>query len=58
MTTTVKIGAHLGDDHEVLVDVREGGRIIETFTLQDGESADRYVYDDRTVTVREVAKLP
>lgn len=55
MTTTVKIEASCGSDTEVFVTVAdpiEG----ETFTLQDGESATRYIYDDREITVMERPK--
>jgi len=56
MTTTVKIEAHLSSDKEVLVDITDDGNPAETFALQDGESAERYVYDGREITVKEVEK--
>lgn len=55
MTTTVKIEASCAQGTEVFVsiaDPTEG----ETFTLQDGESATRYIYDDREITVMERPK--
>ena len=56
MTTTVTIAAHLSYEKEVGVTVREGDAIFEQFTLQDGESESRVVFDDRTITVSEVMK--
>lgn len=56
MTTIVRIGAHLASQKEVVIKVIEGGNIVEEFTLQDGESAERYVYDDREINVKEVVK--
>lgn len=56
MTTTVKIEAHLSREKEVVVEVNEDGAVIERITLQDGERAERYVYDNREISVREVAK--
>ena len=57
MTTTVKIEAHCSDNKEVSVNISEGtedsGRV---FTLQNGEIAERYVYDERTISVREILK--
>lgn len=55
MTTTVKIEAHCSSDKEVFVSVADGGS-GETFVLQDGESAERYAYDDREITVKERSK--
>lgn len=55
MTTTVKVEAHCGTDTEVQVRVT-GDNSVESITLQDGESAERHVYDDLQVTVKEVKK--
>lgn len=63
MTSQVKISAHCSDDKEVLVTVAgiinhstgETG-IIEEFTLQNGESAERAIYDSRSVTSAERIK--
>jgi len=59
MTTTVTIDAHLSEDKEVQVLIIDVGSedAIEEFTLQDGESAERYVYDDRKIMIQEVEKL-
>lgn len=56
MTSTVKISAHCPANKEVKVTVSEGGRVIEELTLQDGETTDRYIYEDRSVLAREVLK--
>ncbi|NOV29165.1 hypothetical protein [Methylomonas sp. ZR1] len=56
MTTQVTIRAHLSDEKEVRVTVKENGEVIEQFALQHGESADRYVYESREISVSEVIK--
>ena len=58
MTTTVKIEAHCSNEIEVLINVidQHGRTNDETFTIQDGESAERFVYDGRVVTVSEITK--
>lgn len=58
MTTTVTINAHLATTKEVQVEINDNstGTLVEKFTLQDGESAERHVYDGREIIVREVAK--
>ena len=64
MTTIVKIEAHCSSDKEVLIEVmREPTEsyetddvLLEQFKLEDGEKAERYVYDARYVTVREQLK--
>lgn len=58
MTTTVTIAAHHSTDKEVRVKITEGGNTVEEFALQDGENADRYVYDGREISVQEVVKVP
>lgn len=55
MTTTVTIDAHCASDKEVIV-VITGEGDDENFTLQDGESDSRVVYDDREIHVKEVTK--
>lgn len=54
MTTTVKIDAHLGGEKEVKVIITDNGEIVKGFALQDGESAELYVYDGREISVKEV----
>ena len=56
MTTSVKVEARCGNDTEVEVTVTDPNTDTERFVLQDGESAECYVYDDRVITVKEVKK--
>lgn len=58
MTTTVKVSAHCANNKEVQVAISDivSGNVKEAFTLQDGETAERVVYDDLTIAVREVVK--
>lgn len=56
MTTTVKIDAHLSDTNEVRVVITDNGEKVEDFVLQNGQSAERYVYDGREISVKEVDK--
>lgn len=56
MTTSVKVSAYCSDTKQVNIAVTENGSVIETKVLQDGESTDLAVYDNRTVTVLEVLK--
>lgn len=59
MTTTVKVTAHCGADTEVKFGITKVPISIElgdVVTLQDGESAEKYVYDDRIAVVFERKK--
>lgn len=58
MTTTVITQAHCSSNKEVEVVIvnRVTGEVHEKFVLQDGESANRVVYDDREIKVTEVLK--
>ena len=63
MTSQVKVSAHCTEDKEVRVTVtgvinHETGEVgvIEQFTLQDGETAERAIYDSRYVQAVEVFK--
>lgn len=58
MTTTVKVSAHCSGEKEVVVEIFDNasGQQVESFKLQDGESADRVVFDGRELTVKEVLK--
>lgn len=63
MTSQVKVSAHCSDNKEVRVTVtgvinHETGEIgvIEQFTLQNGETAERCIYDSRHVQAVEVLK--
>lgn len=56
MTTTVKIEAHCASNKEVEVTLITGTASLEVFKVQDGEKVERYVYDARYITVREIEK--
>lgn len=59
MTSTVIIKAHPMEGQEVLVTVSDptmNQEILEEFTLQHGETAERVVYGDRVVSVKERTK--
>lgn len=58
MTTTVIVKAHCSANKEVHAAITDtaSGSVIEEIVLQDGESAERVVFDDRVITVREVLK--
>lgn len=56
MTTTVVVHAHCGDGIEVRITTYESLKKLETLTIQDGETADRVVFDDRRIIVSEVYK--
>lgn len=56
MTSTVKIDAHLSTEKEVRVVIANQDQLIEEFTIQDGESATRYIHDDLVVIVKEMVK--
>ena len=57
MTTIVKIEA-LCDENttEVNVIITDATSVVESYVLQDGESSERYVYDDRVITIKETLK--
>lgn len=58
MTTTVIIKAHCAPEKEVRVSISDNvtGDSYEEFSLQDGETAERTVYDAREISVMEVVK--
>lgn len=58
MTTTVSITAHCSPDKQVQVNIsdKQSKAVLEEFTIQDSEFAERYVYDDREITISEVLK--
>ena len=56
MTTTVTITAHLSTEKEVRVKLTDNGSTTEEFALQNGETAERYVYAGREISVQEVVK--
>lgn len=58
MTTTIKVSAHCSDDKEVQIGISDkvSGVVREEFVLQNGETADRVVYDDLVLSVHERKK--
>jgi len=58
MTSQVKVAAHCADTKEVLVQVFNitDGSLFEQFTLQNGESREVLIYDNRAVTTHERLK--
>lgn len=58
MTTTIKVSAHCSDDKEVQVSISDmvSGNVRENLILQNGETADRVVYDDLMISVVERKK--
>ncbi len=58
MTSKVTIEAHCASNKEVTVVIAdaESGSELESFTVQDGEKQERYIYDGRTVTAMERIK--
>ena len=52
MTSTVKVTAHCSDDKHVEVSLNGETQAV----IQNGESKDFYVYDDREISVKEVLK--
>jgi hypothetical protein len=56
MTSTVTVTAHCGPEREVQILVGEGNEILEEIVLQDGEHAERYVYNERFIRVVELEK--
>jgi hypothetical protein len=57
MTSVVTISAHCGDAKEVHVVVTDAGSLVEEFNIANGEKAERYAYDNRVITVKEVVKV-
>lgn len=55
MTTTVRVLAHCAEDERVRVTVMDGADRMEELYLKDGEEAERYIYGDYEIAVREMA---
>jgi hypothetical protein len=55
MTTTVKIEAHCEDSIQVAIIITESGK-DDCLFLQNGESTEIYVHDDKQVSVYEMPK--
>lgn len=56
MTSSVKITAHLAATKKVRVEIKGTSEPSGILFLQDGESIDLSVYDDREINVKEVEK--
>ncbi len=60
MTSTVKFTAHCANTKHVLVEVMHSDlvrdKLVETRYLEDGESTEFYIYDNRYVVARELEK--
>lgn len=58
MTSQVKVDAHCSDNKEVVVRVFNVAtdQLVEEFTLQNGESREVLIYDDRAVATYERIK--
>lgn len=58
MTTTVIVKAHCTNDKEVVVEIKGSynGLSDAVFTLQDTQTLEQVVFDDREITVKEVMK--
>lgn len=56
MTTTVTIRACVSPEKQVQVKITDNGSTVEEFSLQNGETAERYAYDGREISVREAVK--
>ena len=54
MTTTVTVEAHCGNEKEVHIEIKENGD--STKVLQNGDKHVLHVYDNKSVTVREILK--
>ncbi|QDT94304.1 hypothetical protein [Gimesia algae] len=55
MTTTVTVEAHCDyNSTQVEIVLQDGTKTI----IQDGQSHELHVHDDRSVTVREIDKVP
>jgi putative sterol carrier protein len=55
MTSTVKVTAHCATNKEVVISIDEGAT-GSTVYLQDGESHEVCVYDEKSVSVKERVK--
>lgn len=56
MTTTVKVEAHCATDKQVRVTLGDENGIIENFKIDDGETAERVVYDNIVIQVKEIPR--
>lgn len=58
MTTTVKVSAHCAPDVEVKVTLLSGpcGDVRTVIILENGQTYEQCVYDNRMITICEVSK--
>lgn len=56
MTTTIKVSAHCSSDKEVKINHTDWEGKDVFIILQDGETYEGVVYDDRSIFVREAMK--
>lgn len=56
MTSVVTIKACVSDDKQVNVEIFDNEVLVEQYTLQNGQSSEKYVYDGRKIIVNEVSK--
>lgn len=58
MTSTVTIAAHCADHKEVRVQIYEHGdqTVLEQFTMENGETQSRAIFDGRCIAVGEFVK--
>ena len=56
MTSSLKITAHCSSNKQVVVEIQNTYSGTETMFLQDGETVEKSIYDDRILSVKEVLK--
>ena len=56
MTSIVTVKACVSDDKEVNVEIFDNEVLVEQYTLQNGQSSEKYVYDGRKIIVNECSK--
>lgn len=56
MTSSVRVAAHCASNKEVVVTVTNGDVFVEEQILQDGESTEILIYDERAVSSHERVK--
>lgn len=56
MTSAVNVSAHCASNKEVVVVVTNGGVVVEEYVLQDGETKNLAIWDERAVSSYERLK--
>lgn len=56
MTTQVTVKACCSSEKQVELKITEGESLVEQLILNDGDEAERFVYDDRVISVKETLK--